>query len=267
MIKRILTALVLIPLVLAVVWWAPRWLFFLGVLLFALVTLWEYLELVGRLGSTPARLPVYLVALGVWLVAAYRPAHLLAAIVGGSLLLFALAIVRRERIAEVHAASAAATFGLLYIAVPFALVLDLRAQEQGPRALLYLLLLLWVGDTAAYLSGRALGRHKLAPTLSPGKTAEGTAISLGATVAAGFWLFRRWFGGFGEAHALLLPMLVNIVAQFGDLAESALKRAAGVKDSSGLLPGHGGLLDRLDSLLFAAPVLWYYWILLTRGGF
>ena len=266
MIQRILTALVLIPLALALVLWAPPWLFFLGVLPFVLLALWEYLELAGRTGGVPARWVVYLVALGVLLAAAFRPQHLLAAFIGGSLLLFAAAIIRREGLAEVLSASAAAVFGLLYVVVPFALVLELRAQEQGPRVVLYLLLLVWVGDTAAYFGGRVLGRHKLAPAVSPGKTVEGTVASLVATVALGFWLFRRWFGEFGDAHAFLLPLIVNIVAQFGDLAESALKRSAGVKDSSALLPGHGGVLDRVDALLFAVPALWYYWSLLTQGA-
>lgn len=266
MIKRILTALILIPVAVALVLWAPPWLFLLGVLPFALLALWEYLELAARGNALPVRAVVYLAVLGVLLVAAYRPAHLLAAVVGASLLVFAAPILRREGLAEVFPASAAGVFGLLYIAVPFALVLELRAAEQGPRVVLYLLLLVWVGDTAAYFAGRAFGRHKLAPMVSPGKTIEGTTASLVVSVAAGFWLFRRWFGEFGEAHAFLLPVVVNITGQFGDLAESALKRSAGVKDSSALLPGHGGVLDRVDALLFAVPALWYYWTLLTQGA-
>ncbi|MFQ5776380.1 MAG: phosphatidate cytidylyltransferase [Terriglobia bacterium] len=266
MTKRILTGLVLIPAVVALVWWAPVWLFLLGMLPFGLLALWEYLELAERAGTGPARLPVYLVALGVWLVAAYRPGDLLAAVVGASLL-FLIVALRRPLTAEILYASAAAVFGLLYIVVPFALVTDLRHMSEGPRALLYLLILVWVGDTAAYFAGRAMGRHKLAPALSPGKTVEGTAASLVATVAAGYWLFRAWFGAFDPMHAWLLPVVVNVASQGGDLVESALKRGAGVKDSSSLLPGHGGVLDRVDSLLFAAPGVWYYWKLLSGGGF
>lgn len=264
--KRVLTALVLIPVVLALVWWAPRWLFFLGLLLFAFLTLWEYLELAGRMSVPPPHWPVYLVSLGVWVVVAYEPGQLLAAVIAGSLILFLLAVNSQVILAEILPVSAASVFGILYVVVPFALLLDLRARPGGARLVLYLLLLVWVGDTAAYYVGRAVGRHKLAPTVSPGKTVEGTAAGLVATVAVGFWLFRSWFGVFAPLHALLLPIAVNAAGQFGDLAESALKRGAGVKDSSSLLPGHGGLLDRLDSLLFATPALWYYWILLTRGG-
>ncbi len=265
MLKRILTGAVLIPAVSALVLLAPPWLFLLGLLPFALLALWEYLELAGRLGATPARLPVYLPALGLWVVAAWWPAHLLPALMGAALALFLLALSRPQMTAEVFWTAAAGVFGLFYIVLPFALALDLRARPNGTWALMYLLILIWVADTAAYFGGKALGRHKLAPTISPGKTVEGTVISLAATVAAAFFLFRAWFPGFAEAHGLLLGIIVNVVAQLGDLAESALKRGAGVKDSSTLLPGHGGMLDRIDSLLFALPALWYYWSLLTRG--
>lgn len=269
MLTRVLTALVLIPVVLALVLWAPGWLFLLGVLPIALLGLWEYLELMGRVGTAPARLPLYLVGLAVWLIAAFRPVHLLAAVVVGSLVLFVAALRRKGLPAEIPAATTASVFGLLYVAIPFALVFELRGGPDGRWVLLYLLVLVWAGDTAAYFGGRALGRHKLAPTLSPGKTWEGTLISLAVAVAFGFWLFRQWFDplGFRTEHGLLLPLVVNLAGQVGDLAESALKRAAGLKDSSTLIPGHGGVLDRVDALLFAVPALWYYWQLLTRGGF
>lgn len=265
MLKRILTGAVLIPAVAALVLLAPMWLFLLGVLPFALLALWEYLELAGRIGAAPARLPVYLLTLGLLAVGAWRPGHLLPALLGAAFSVFLLSLVRPQMTAEVFWAAAAGVFGLVWVAVPFALALMLRAQPNGTWTLMYLLILIWVGDTAAYFGGKALGRHKLAPTISPGKTVEGTVISLAATVAAAFFLFRAWFPGFAEAHGLLLGIIVNVIGQLGDLAESALKRSAGVKDSSALLPGHGGMLDRIDSLLFALPALWYYWSLLTRG--
>lgn len=268
MIRRVLVAAVLIPLVLALVLWAPLWLFFLGLLPFGLLGLWEYLELMARAATTPPRLPLYLAGLGIWLAAAWLPAHLLGVIVLASLAVFLVAMFRRGLPSEIPAASAASVFGLIYIAVPFALIFDLRASPDGRWVLLYGLILVWVGDTAAYFGGRALGRHKLAPTLSPGKTSEGTAVSVLVTVAFGFWLFRVWFGPASAPafHFVLLPFVINVTAQLGDLAESALKRGAGVKDSSNLIPGHGGVLDRVDALLFALPALWYYWKLALGGG-
>lgn len=268
MTRRVLTALVLIPPVLLLVWLAPTWLFLLlGALPVGLLALWEYLELAGRWGTMPARWALYGAALALWLAAAFWSGQLVWVLAGGGLFLILVAAFQQRLRTEALSASAASLLGLLYIAAPFALLIDLRGEFHGRLALIYLLVLVWVGDTAAYFVGRVLGRHKLVPALSPGKTVEGTAASLVATVAVGFWLFRVWFDPAGEAHAFMLPLITNVVAQFGDLAESALKRRAGVKDSSGLIPGHGGMLDRVDSLLFAGPALWYYWSLLTPGSF
>ena len=124
------------------------------------------------------------------------------------------------------------------------------------NAVLVLMGTIWAGDAAAYYAGRALGRHKLAPTISPNKTVEGSIAGLAGSIVAGIllgsWLLQR------QISFLVLASLATAVAgQLGDLAESALKRSSGVKDSSSLLPGHGGMLDRLDSLMFAAPV--FYW--------
>jgi phosphatidate cytidylyltransferase len=124
------------------------------------------------------------------------------------------------------------------------------------RTVLVLMGTIWAGDAAAYYGGRALGRHKLAPTISPNKTVEGSVTGLAGSIVAGIllgsWLLQR------QISFLALASLATAIAgQLGDLAESAFKRSAGVKDSSSLLPGHGGMLDRLDSLIFAAPM--FYW--------
>jgi phosphatidate cytidylyltransferase len=269
MVRRILTAAFLIPLALGLVLWAPWWLFFLGLLPFALFSLWEYLELMGRVGSLSLRLPVYVVTLTVWAVAAVRPDQLLAALSVGALILVAAGVLGQGRAEEIPWTSSVSVFGLVYVGLPFAIILLLRGGEQGSWVLLYGLILVWVGDTAAYFVGRAIGRHKLAPAISPGKTVEGTVGGLVVTVAVGYWLFQLWFPAVPSAaiHAFILPLVVNGATQLGDLAESGLKRGAGVKDSSALLPGHGGMLDRVDGLLFAIPALWYYWNGLIWGGF
>ena len=140
----------------------------------------------------------------------------------------------------------------------------LRDVPDGRELLFFTLLTVWITDTGAYAVGRAIGRHKLAPSISPGKTVEGALGSLLAGFAAVFALDAVIGLGFGTldlvALGLILPPLIGV----GDLAESALKRALDVKDSSGLVPGHGGIADRLDSLLFAAPAVYYYvkWIVL-----
>jgi phosphatidate cytidylyltransferase len=156
---------------------------------------------------------------------------------------------------------------------------QLRQQWAGAFYLLYLLLVVWAGDIFAYLVGKSIGRNLMAPRISPHKTWEGAAASLIASVAVGWLLFhnalplssalfragliQRRDGLFGLEQPSLGPIIVltivlNVAAQLGDLVESLIKRGAGVKDSGALLPGHGGMLDRVDALLFATPVLWYY---------
>ena len=147
-------------------------------------------------------------------------------------------------------------FGVVYIFGSWRLAIPLR--DASPYWLLFALALSWVGDTAAYYVGKSFGRHSLAPRVSPKKTWEGSAASVAGSVVFG-WLFLRVFLPQVPAwHAMTLAAAANAAGQAGDLAESAIKRGAGVKDSGSILPGHGGLLDRVDSTLFAMPVVYLY---------
>ncbi len=198
--------------------------------------------------------------------------------------------LRRDPLSGALAEAAISYMLLPYVGFTLALFPVLRAWRNGPLLLLYLMLLVWCGDIAAFYVGRAFGRHKLAPRISPGKTWEGTVASVLAAIAVGVVLFHYMnpiAGALRVAHLLrptgyafprsianihptvrvaplwlvaLFAAVVNIAAQFGDLVESALKRGAGVKDSGGLLPGHGGVLDRIDALLFALPVGFIFYV-------
>jgi phosphatidate cytidylyltransferase len=159
-------------------------------------------------------------------------------------------------------------FCLVYVGLTLLALPALREQANGPSLLAFLFCVVWAGDIVALYVGRTFGRHKLAPRLSPNKTWEGAAGSVaGSLLAAGGLLaLADWITQWNSAklsypeeiwYWLVLAVVVNVAAQVGDLAESALKRSVGVKDSGTLLPGHGGVLDRIDALLLAAPVLWY----------
>jgi phosphatidate cytidylyltransferase len=189
---------------------------------------------------------------------------------------------------ETIADASASIFCLLYTGLTLIAVPALREQTNGPSLVAFLLCVVWVGDTAAYYVGRAWGRHKMAPSLSPGKTWEGAAASVtgsvlvaAALVGLATLLQEPWDSAVlallerASPSAVLsypddwwywlgLAVVVNVAGQVGDLAESALKRSAGVKDSGDLLPGHGGVLDRIDALLLAAPVLWYAQVIHQR---
>ena len=144
--------------------------------------------------------------------------------------------------------------GVFYAFVPWRFAIDLRAVSV--HLLFFALALNWVGDSAAYYVGRTIGKHKLAPVVSPGKSWEGAIASVLGSVIFGLLYLGHFVPRIPLWQIAMIAAVGNVAGQFGDLAESALKRGAGLKDSSNLLPGHGGFLDRLDSSLFALPVVY-----------
>ncbi|MGA2347259.1 MAG: phosphatidate cytidylyltransferase [Candidatus Sulfotelmatobacter sp.] len=291
MLKRIATAVVLIPIVLALILRAPVPVVTVVAALVALVTIHEFLKLTESYGVQPMRLPTYILAGLFFLALAVSTAGETPLSAAGKFLVvlaFAAAIapflfltiaMRREDLRSGYPASAASVFAFTYIALPMGMLVQLREQAAGAFYLLYLLLVVWAGDIFAYFVGKSVGRHLMSPRISPKKTWEGTAASVVASVGVGWLLFRyalplssallqvglieRRDGLFGLEQpamgpVIVLTIVVNVAAQLGDIVESLVKRGAGVKDSGAILPGHGGMLDRIDALLFAAPVLWFY---------
>ena len=270
--KRLYTALVLIPVTLTLVFLGPRWqwLFTMAVAAVAALAAWEFLGLAEKAGATPPRIAVVLAIVALFASNFEWPLQTAATL--GVLSLFLLVYCTFFRSVEQLMADASTSiFCLLYIGFTLISLPALRENPEGngPSLVTFLLCAVWAGDTVALYVGRAWGRHKLAPTLSPNKTWEGTLASVGGSLLSTLallglaQLLQRWdVGGLSYAggslwYWLCLAVVVNVAAQVGDLAESALKRSAGVKDSGSLLPGHGGVLDRIDALLLAAPVLWY----------
>ncbi len=149
-------------------------------------------------------------------------------------------------------------FGIVYIALPLALVVLIRKGPSGIAWVFWLLFLVFVGDIGAFYAGSYLGRHKLCPNVSPKKTIEGALGGLGASLIVGAVFKALFLPGLPWDTTLVLVLLVGVVAPFGDLFESMLKRIGGIKDSGSILPGHGGMLDRIDALLFAIPVVYIF---------
>jgi len=267
--RRILTAAVLIPLVIAVIFVSPKWpvVLMCAIFLIAALALWEYLGLANAIGAKTPRV-VVIVCLAVLLAAIFRRPDLMAPVTGAISLALLIICTFRSPLERVLPDTACSVFGLLYIGLSMSTIYLISAEDNGPSLLLFLLMVVWCGDIAALYVGRAWGRWTLARRLSPNKTWEGSIASVAASILIAVLLV--WIGGMLSArsieylsypgsflHWIGLAVLLNIVGQVGDLAESAIKRAAGVKDSGRLLPGHGGFLDRIDALLLAAPVLWY----------
>jgi phosphatidate cytidylyltransferase len=268
--KRALTAIVLIPLVLLIDFLGPhwQWVFTLVTALVAVLAGWEYLSLSQQKGASPSRLAV-VIAIAALFAANFQWPDQTAPIVGILSLSLLLVCTFSSPIPRVLPDASNAVFCLLYAGFTLISLPALHAQPNGPSLVVFLLCVVWAGDIAALYIGRPFGRHKLAPTLSPNKTWEGSIASVaGSLLAAGGLLgISQYLAGWNSValsyadevwwYWLILAVIVNIAAQVGDLAESALKRSAGVKDSGTLLPGHGGILDRIDALLLAAPTLWY----------
>jgi phosphatidate cytidylyltransferase len=264
---RVLTALVLIPLVILLLFSGLFLLVSVMTAVVAVLACWEYLGLADGSGARTPRWLVVVAVIALFAVNFFRPEMLLAAFSAFSFVLFCVAAFRSPP-ERVLLDTSASVFGLLYIGLALVTVPLIWAQEHGPSLLLLLFCVVWCGDIAALYIGRSLGKHKLAPKLSPNKTWEGSIASIGGSliVTVLLILIAQWMQRHNLTllsydgnwlHWLLLAVVLNVAAQLGDLIESALKRGAKVKDSGSLLPGHGGVLDRIDALLLAAPVLWY----------
>ena len=252
--KRILTAALMIPAAIWVIFAAPTPLFVAVAALLAGLCYVEYAALIAAQGGE-ALLPVGLAA-GLVVLLAPDPflAVTLLALVG---MCFAM---RGANLAHALLTGGGFALGLLYVFGGWRAAIELKSVS--PHWLLFACALNWAGDTAAMYVGKAFGRHKLAPRVSPGKTVEGAVASLAASALGGV-LYLGWaLPAFPAAAAFGLAVAGNVAGQLGDLAESALKRGAGVKDSGTLLPGHGGVLDRMDSSLFSLPVVLavYRWL-------
>ncbi len=287
--KRLITAAVLIPVVLVLVFLGPRWqwLFTLAVAAVAALAGWEYLGLSRRCGANPPRIATMTALLALFAVNFEWPdlTPALFGILGLGLLVYCTFF---KPVEETIADASASIFCLLYTGLTLIALPSLHEQANGPSLVVFLLFVVWAGDTAAYYAGRAWGRHKMAPKLSPGKTWEGAIASVVGSVAIAAALvglaslmqepansavlssLERTFPSAVLSYPdeiwywLVLAVIVNAAGQIGDLSESALKRSAGVKDSGSLLPGHGGVLDRIDALLLAGPVLWYAQVIHQR---
>jgi phosphatidate cytidylyltransferase len=250
--KRLITAAVAIPFALLVTIYAPDWMFALIAGILAALMVDEFLNLnQSRGGDRPGRW-FLIPSAAVTASFAGGLTWVAATLIASVLILMTSSVFNRN----VQTAFTRITGGLS--AILYCSVLTGFVTLLSRDSILVLFAVIWAGDTAAYYGGRTLGRHRLAPAVSPNKTVEGAIAGLLGSILAGT-LIGGWRLGEPWTTLAVICGCTAIAGQIGDLAESALKRSAGVKDSSSILPGHGGILDRLDSLLFAAPV--FYWLL------
>ena len=253
--KRIVTALILIPLVAWVVLWANSWIFFAVLATVSCLCWYEYNEIAGSYGFGKPGIVGYAIGLA---VLAFSDIPWLAVV--GLTVVVLIAVMRDRDLAHALPRAALLVLGVIYVFGCWKCARPLR-ETYSPHWLMYALLLNWAGDIGAYYIGKPFGRHKLAPRVSPNKSWEGSIASVITSAGIGGIDLTRTLPSVPISHVLALTAVANVAGQLGDLAESAMKRGASVKDSGVILPGHGGFLDRVDSTLFALPVIYAYLLL------
>ena len=267
--KRILTAVVALPILLYTVWSQSPYFFVALTAVATVLALGEFNSLAAKVGCKPQTVPAFAAALVV--IASFvfeEPAVAVAVLIALSIWCLSSAVFQPADMKTALVSVSATVFGVVYVALQAGCLVGVRMiSDVAPRVpvphlaaklLTTFFAIVMLTDTGAFYSGRTIGRHKLAPRVSPGKTIEGAIGGFVMAVAAGFLCKLAFFPEIPTMHVLALGAALGAIGQVGDLAESMLKRGSNVKDSGNLLPGHGGMLDRIDSMLFCAPVLYYY---------
>jgi len=263
---RELTTLVAAPVAIWIIGWAPESVFDGALALVAALALYEFLELGRHKGY---RLPMVLcILLMLFIFAAFilEPISVEMGVFATLLLIPASYVFGRGVLEEALPSSAIAVMATLYVGMLGGSLIRLHKDfPVGWKLVFFLLVVVWIGDAGAYYVGKNFGKHRLSPRISPKKSVEGliggciTAIA--AAIGIHFWFFREM----PLHHAAIAGIILSVCGVVGDLAESMWKRSAAVKDSGTLIPGHGGFLDRFDSIFFTAPILYVYWVLITNG--
>ena len=264
--KRILTAVVLLPILLFTIWTSVPY-FFVGLATVAVViALQEFYHLAEKVGGNPQAVLGHIASLGV--IGGFILGRLEGIVIVLTVLVMlslAAALTKPDEMKSALVSVSTTVFGVAYIALLAGCLVGVRmvpdtakTANLAAKLLTMFFAIVIATDTAAYYTGRSLGRHKLAPRISPGKTKEGFAGGLIGAIVAGYVCWLTFFPQIPLLHALVLGALIGLLGPIGDLAESLLKRGSDVKDSGTLLPGHGGMLDRVDAILFCAPLLYVY---------
>lgn len=253
-----MTGLIAVPIVVGIVYYGSPLLFLVFVAAVVLAAVYEYFNMIDRVGVNGFPIPGMVLSVLLLLSFYFDGRFMMEWGVVASLTLFGTWFLQENNVKVAIDQIAYTLFGILYIAGLGGYYLLIRNLESGNTLIFFLFLIIWLSDIAAYYWGKNFGKKFLAPLVSPKKTVEGAiagvAGSLLAGIIAGSWFLDHVM----MVHCLLVALICGIIGQFGDLAESLVKRHVGVKDSGDIIPGHGGVLDRIDSLLFAGPAFYCY---------
>ncbi|HUJ14791.1 MAG TPA: phosphatidate cytidylyltransferase [Thermoanaerobaculia bacterium] len=265
---RELTALVLSPIAIYIIGWSPPYVYDATIALIAALALYEFLLLGRRKGYAVPMTLCILVMLFIVLAFVLEPISVEMGVFLTLLVIPASFVFTPGPLENALQSSAIAVMATLYVGMLGGSLIRLRndfPREIGPKLVFLLLLVVWLGDAGAYYVGKRFGRHKLSPVISPKKTIEGLIGGILTSIITAIVIHFTFFPQFPLVHAVIAGVILSIAGVIGDLAESMWKRSAAVKDSGTLIPGHGGFLDRFDSIFFTAPILYVYWVLIQNG--
>lgn len=259
--KRIITTLVLLPLFIFIV--VSKEIYYFAILTFmgAILAEIEYFKIVEKIGTKIFKTVAMLWTISFLCVALWPKSLQLEIVVYfGFIVLIVTTLFSSLKMKEAVESISMTLLGVFYVGFFLAYFIALKSQgdERGKDLLLLLTFTVWAGDTMAYIVGSNIGKHKLASLISPKKSWEGAIANVVASILMAYISSITFIQRIALKDVIILGILISIVGQLGDLFESVLKRAANIKDSSNILPGHGGILDRIDSLVFTAPLLYYY---------
>jgi phosphatidate cytidylyltransferase len=264
--SRELTAIVAAPAAIWITGWGPGWLFNATMALICVLAMYEFLALGKAKGYD---VPIVLCILIMLLIMAAFILDDLSVELGmfaALLIIPASYVMTSKPLEDSLPSSAVAVLATTYVGMLGGSLIRLHNDfPEGYKLVFFLLLVVWVGDSGAYYVGKQFGKHKLSPRISPKKTVEGLIGGMTASIIAAIVAHYTFFPKFPLLHAIIAGVILSFAGVIGDLAESMWKRSAAVKDSGTLLPGHGGFLDRFDSILFTAPILYCYWTLIVHG--
>ena len=263
MAQREITAAIVLPLFVALLYWgSPIWFYFLSLAAILLGTR-EYFNITSKIGVEGYPMLGLVMSFLLSLCFYFEGRYLQEWMMGSFLVIFGVWYFKDGDSRMALDQIAYTLIGVLWVAGTLGYFILIRNLESGRYFLFFVFFVVWTGDTLAYYGGRKFGKHPFFPSISPRKTIEGAFCGLAANTSAGalahFWFLKEIL----LTHCLIMGLICGIIGQFGDLAESVLKRNALVKDSGGLIPGHGGVLDRVDSLMLAGPAFYFYhkWVI------
>jgi len=256
--KRVLTGVVAVPIVVGIVYYGSPLLFLLFVAAVTLMGVYEYFSLIDRIGIGGFPIPGIILSFLLLLSFYFNGSFMTEWGLVASVTLFAAWFFHEDNVKVAIDQISFTLFGVFYVAGLGGYYFLIRNLGDGEHLIFFLFLIVWLGDIAAYYGGKYFGKKPLAPVVSPNKTMEGAIAGLMGSLAAGAIAGFSFLGHIAMTHCLLVALICGTIGQFGDLAESLLKRHVGIKNSGYVLPGHGGILDRIDSLLFAGPMFYCY---------